>query len=293
MNRTMTALGTSISRRQLVGGMMAAAVAAPIVASRTRGVAFAEASEIKDGTYTASAQAMNDLLEVSVTITDGKIADVTVSPNSETPGIGGQLLDKTGTVADSIGKAPVDLLPELIVANNSLAVDMVTGATITSAVLISLVEDCIKQAGGDPANFQDAVEYPAYGDGDADMIVVGGGSLWQRTHTSKMAMGTGMISTYATALVDLADKITLYNEATATDLVLEDGKVVGVVATDNHNGNSFTISCADGGEKIEGLYAAGEVTGGIHGANRLGGNAVVDTVVFGKLAADSLVADMA
>ena len=171
---------------------------------------------------------------------------------------------------------------------------MVTGATITSAVLISLVEDCIKQAGGDPANFQDAVEYPAYGDGDADMIVVvGAGSLWQRTHTSKMAMGTGMISTYATALVDLADKITLYNEATATDLVLEDGKVVGVVATDNHNGNSFTISCADGGEKIEGLYAAGEVTGGIHGANRLGGNAVVDTVVFGKLAADSLVADMA
>lgn len=89
MNRTMTALGTSISRRQLVGGMMAAAVAAPIVASRTRGVAFAEASEIEDGTYTASAQAMNDLLEVSVTITDGKIADVTVSPNSETPGIGG------------------------------------------------------------------------------------------------------------------------------------------------------------------------------------------------------------
>lgn len=256
MNRTMTALGTSISRRQLVGGMMAAAVAAPIVASRTRGVAFAEASEIKDGTYTASAQAMNDLLEVSVTITDGKIADVTVSPNSETPGIGGQLLDKTGAVADSIGKAPVDLLPELIVANNSLAVDMVTGATITSAVLISLVEDCIKQAGGDPANFQDAVEYLAYGDGDADMIVVGAGSLWQRTHTSKMAMGTGMISTYATALVDLADKITLYNEATATDLVLEDGKVVGVVATDNHNGNSFTISCADGAVISTGGFAA-------------------------------------
>ena len=35
---------------------------------------------------------------------------------------------------------------------------------------------------------------------------------------------------------------------------------------------------------IKGLYAAGEVTGGIHGANRLGGNAVVDTVVFGRIA---------
>ena len=38
------------------------------------------------------------------------------------------------------------------------------------------------------------------------------------------------------------------------------------------------------GDIIKGLYAAGEVTGGIHGGNRLGGNAVVDTVVFGKIA---------
>ena len=407
MNRSMTALGTSISRRQVVGGMLAAALAAPIVASRTNGLAFAEGSAVADGTYTASAQAMNDLLEVTVTIADGKIADVTVSPNSETPGIGGQLLDKTGAVADSIGKAPVDRLPEEIVANNSTAVDMVTGATITSAVLISLVEDCIKQAGGDPADFRTPIDYPAYTDADADVVVVGGGgaglvaaiaaaqqgkkvvilekngecggdtlvcgaiyncpdadmqskvemtdavkstiekaleatsddpdtqkaleamqapvreqwdeykaagrtdlfdtkewyalqtwingdmvadpelvkvltynafeglewledlgmefydeigqgagSLWQRTHTSKMAMGTGMISTYATALVDLADKITLCNEATATDLVVEDGRVVGVVATDNHNGNSFTISCADGAVISTGGFSA-------------------------------------
>ena len=33
---------------------------------------------------------------------------------------------------------------------------------------------------------------------------------------------------------------------------------------------------------IPGLYAAGEVTGGVHGFNRLGGNAVADTVVFGR-----------
>lgn len=39
------------------------------------------------------------------------------------------------------------------------------------------------------------------------------------------------------------------------------------------------------GNPIPGLYAAGEVTGGIHGANRLGGNAVTDIVVFGRNAA--------
>lgn len=38
------------------------------------------------------------------------------------------------------------------------------------------------------------------------------------------------------------------------------------------------------GEVISGLFAAGEVTGGIHGGNRLGGNAIVDTVVNGKIA---------
>ena len=39
------------------------------------------------------------------------------------------------------------------------------------------------------------------------------------------------------------------------------------------------------GNTIPGLYAAGEVTGGIHGANRLGGNAIADIVVFGRNAA--------
>ena len=41
------------------------------------------------------------------------------------------------------------------------------------------------------------------------------------------------------------------------------------------------------GKAIPGLFAAGEVTGGVHGGNRLGGNAVADVVVFGTAAAES------
>ena len=41
------------------------------------------------------------------------------------------------------------------------------------------------------------------------------------------------------------------------------------------------------GRPIKGLYAAGEVTGGIHGANRIGGNAVTDITVFGKIAGEN------
>ena len=38
------------------------------------------------------------------------------------------------------------------------------------------------------------------------------------------------------------------------------------------------------GNPIQGLFAAGEVTGGIHAGNRLGGNAIADVMVFGKIA---------
>ena len=38
------------------------------------------------------------------------------------------------------------------------------------------------------------------------------------------------------------------------------------------------------GDVIPGLFAAGEITGGIHGGNRLGGNAVADFVIFGRIA---------
>ena len=41
------------------------------------------------------------------------------------------------------------------------------------------------------------------------------------------------------------------------------------------------------GTVIPGLFAAGEVTGGVHGANRLGGTAVADFVVFGRIAGES------
>jgi fumarate reductase (CoM/CoB) subunit A len=43
----------------------------------------------------------------------------------------------------------------------------------------------------------------------------------------------------------------------------------------------------DGATTLPGLFACGEVTGGVHGANRLGGNALADTQVFGKRAGEA------
>lgn len=45
------------------------------------------------------------------------------------------------------------------------------------------------------------------------------------------------------------------------------------------------------GNKIPSLYAAGEVTGGIHAGNRLGGNALADIFTFGRIAAETAVTE--
>ncbi len=50
--------------------------------------------------------------------------------------------------------------------------------------------------------------------------------------------------------------------------------------------NTNTEVLTEDGTVIPGLYAAGEITGGVHGANRLGGNAVADFTVFGRIAGE-------
>ena len=57
--------------------------------------------------------------------------------------------------------------------------------------------------------------------------------------------------------------------------------------------NTAAEVLTEAGEAIPGLYAAGEVTGGVHGGNRLGGNAVCDIVVYGRIAAQNAAAYIA
>jgi succinate dehydrogenase/fumarate reductase flavoprotein subunit len=51
--------------------------------------------------------------------------------------------------------------------------------------------------------------------------------------------------------------------------------------------SSTTEVLNESGEAIPGLYAAGEVCGGIHAGNRIGGNAVADALVFGRIAGET------
>jgi fumarate reductase flavoprotein subunit len=65
------------------------------------------------------------------------------------------------------------------------------------------------------------------------------------------------------------------------------GGLVEVVPTAHYmmGGVAFEIDCKT---ELPGLFAAGEDTGGVHGANRLGGNGVANSTVFGGLAGDAM-----
>ncbi len=61
-----------------------------------------------------------------------------------------------------------------------------------------------------------------------------------------------------------------------------------VAPTTHYSMGGVRIDFATGETEIDGLFAVGEVTAGLHGANRLGGNSLAEVVTFGQLFSDSL-----
>ena len=86
------------------------------------------------GTYTAKADGRNAKIEVEVTFDDTSIQSVKILSHEETPGI---------------SDMPLERIPAQIVEKQSLAIDAVASATLTSNGILAAVEDCVKQAGGD------------------------------------------------------------------------------------------------------------------------------------------------
>ena len=92
------------------------------------------AGQYKAGTYTASAQGNNGPVELEVTFTADAITSVVVKSQQET---------------EAIASAPLTSIPQAIVDGQTLAVDVVSGATHTSEAILAAAEDCVAQAGGD------------------------------------------------------------------------------------------------------------------------------------------------
>ncbi len=92
------------------------------------------AGAYKAGTYTAVAKGNNGDVTIDVTLTADKIENIKIVKHTETPGLGDNALVKVS---------------EEIISTQSLAVDMVTGATYSSKAMVDAVADAVTQAGGD------------------------------------------------------------------------------------------------------------------------------------------------
>lgn len=150
-------------------------IGAGIIAAVATGMQSRNANAIPKDAIVASgsAQGMEGPVKVEVAFSQDKIYSVTVTEANETP---------------DIGTKAIDALPSTIVAENSLNVDAVSGATITSTAIKNAAAQAMSDAGVDPSAFgyageagaeteaaeteseDAAAEAEAEADGDADSV---------------------------------------------------------------------------------------------------------------------------
>lgn len=162
--------------------MIGKTMAALAVAALFSGTLAAATPALKDGTYTGTGSGRNGEITVELTVKAGKLATVNVVRHGETAGISDAALAR---------------VPAEIVAQQSTAVDAVTGATMTSEGIKAAVADAIRQAGGDPALF--AVKKVGKKQAaktikeNADIVVVGAGGSGMSAAVRAETLGKSVI----------------------------------------------------------------------------------------------------
>ncbi|MFV0496826.1 MAG: flavocytochrome c [Candidatus Fimivivens sp.] len=134
------------------------------------------------GTYEGTAKGYGGDIKVTVTLGENQIEKIEVAQNEETVGV--------GTVA-------IEKLPAVIIANQSLAVDAVAGATVSSDGLIEAITAALVSAGVDINTLQTPVEKkPADKKTEtveADVVVIGAGGAGMAAALEAKAAGKNVV----------------------------------------------------------------------------------------------------
>ena len=124
-----------------------------------------ENGQFEAGTYTGVGQGKFAPVTVEVTFSESSIESVNVVDHEETK---------------YISDTALETVPAAIVEYQSLSVDTIAGATLTSTAIVAACEDCVKQAGGSASKLKDNYEKPAPStevvDLEADVVIVGAGA---------------------------------------------------------------------------------------------------------------------
>lgn len=114
------------------------------------------------GTYTSIVDGRNGPIVMQMDVSESAILDVRVITHNETY---------------LTGNVPLEVYPAQVVANQSVAVDIVSGATITSVAFLEGIYDLIEQAGANPQDLRAPIATTQVAaDAETDVVVVGGGA---------------------------------------------------------------------------------------------------------------------
>lgn len=175
------------TRRQFVAG---AAAIAGVAAMGGVNMAKAEeaASTIADGTYSATGTGRNGDINIEATFKDGKLVTI-VTESSE---------------SKNIGDAAIEILTQRAIESQTLNLDSITGATLTSFGFKSALEDAYTQAGADVDALSEAesgLEPAPAIEAECDVVVVGTGGAGMAAAVSAAEAGCSVI---------LLDKMDIY-----------------------------------------------------------------------------------
>ncbi|NLM97450.1 MAG: FAD-dependent oxidoreductase [Halanaerobiaceae bacterium] len=140
-----------------------------------------EAFSYKAGTYTAEAKGFNGNVKVKVVLNNDEIVSVEILEHNETEAIGGNAME---AIADRIVK------------EQSLAIDAVSGATISCKAVLAAVEECIKKAGGNVAALKEKKDDQSNVNivkMSTDVVVVGAGGAGSSAAVTAQEYGAKVV----------------------------------------------------------------------------------------------------
>lgn len=170
---------TFVSTAALAGAASLAATGAALADDKAQAPEKGTWMGYTPGTYSYDAMGHNAPFTINVTFTDYALSDIDTSDNLETIGV---------------GKVALQTLSDEIIKNQSLNVDGLTGASISSAALLAAVRDCAEQAGD--TTLLDATAGPVVeldDTYDTDVCVVGAGGAGYTAAIAAVQAGANVV----------------------------------------------------------------------------------------------------
>lgn len=185
------------------------------------------------GTYTAEATGHNCNFTVDVIFSDSAIEDIIIGENSET---------------GYLGEYAMEMVRQDILENQTVNVDTVSGATVSSAALRAAVAQAVKDAGGDPAAMPaPAAEVRTYEDVTTQVVVVGSGTAGLAATVEANEQGLDVILVEQLGILGGSSVRTGYVMGGSTQLQAEAGISEGYTKEDFVNYLAVSKATGTGG----------------------------------------------